>query len=146
MFAFDLASIVLTIFLGILLQIICWTYDRWPGKVTLVLFIVAVVTVVIELIFLLVCWSILFGHPQFMRQSLGVASDWCAGGQVDTQSSNGNVLCVWNGKIVLKNPFFVFCFLAAVSLFLIFFFFFSFYNFFSFFISLSLFVITFCEI
>jgi len=142
MFAFDLASIVLTIFLGILLQIICWTYDRWPGKVTLVLFIVAVVTVVIELIFLLVCWSILFGHPQFMRQSLGVASDWCAGGQVDTQSSNGNVLCVWNGKIFLN--FFFFCFCYNVSLFVDFFLFITLFPFL--FIYLFRLLLPFCDV
>jgi len=103
MFAFDLSAILLTIFVGVLLQIICWTFDRWPGKVTLVLFIVVVVAVVIDLIFCLVCWSILFGHPLWMRQSLEVQSDWCAGGQVDTQADTANVLCVCNGEEYYSN-------------------------------------------
>jgi len=98
MFAFDLCAILLTVFLGILVQIICWTYDKWPGKVILALFIVAVVVVVIDLIFCLVAWSIFFGHSVWMRQSLSIGSDWCAGGFVDDQASNGNVLCVWNGE------------------------------------------------
>jgi len=103
MFAFDLCAILLTIVVGILLQIICWTFDRWPGKVTLGLFIVLVVAVVVDLIFCLVCWSILFGHPLWMRQSLSLPDDWCAGGQVDSQSSSGNVLCVWNGDLTYNQ-------------------------------------------
>jgi len=100
MFAFTLCSILLIIVLAILLQIICWTFDRWSGKVTLVLFIVTVVICVIILIFLLVVWTIFFGHPQFMRDSLDVPESWCAGGQSFDKAEDGNVLCAWNGDVL----------------------------------------------
>jgi len=100
MFGLTLVSILLTIVLGILLQVICWTFDRWNGKITLVLFIFAVIFVVMILISLLVVWTVFFGHDQFMRDSIGVEDGWCAGGQSYDKADDGNVLCTWNGDVL----------------------------------------------
>jgi len=95
--AFTLASILVTVFLGILLQVICWTYDRWSPKLTLALLIVAIVAVVLLLILLVINWCILFGHDTFTRSALDVPDSWCGGGD-SNDKEKGNILCTWNGN------------------------------------------------
>jgi len=103
MFAFTLASILLALFLGIIIQVICWTYDRWSPIVTLVLLIIAIVSCVVLLIFLLINWTIFFGHDSFVRSSLDVEKDWCAGGDSRDKEDSANVLCTWNGDVLYSS-------------------------------------------
>jgi len=103
MFAFTLIAILLIIALGILLQVICWTYDRINGKITLALFIVAVILNVMILISLLITWTIFFGHDGWVRASLGINSELCAGGQTYDKAGYGNILCTWDGNWVYNQ-------------------------------------------
>lgn len=110
--ALTLLAILITVFLGILLQVICWTYDRISPKITLALLIVAIVAVVFLLIVLLCNWCVLFGHDQFVRDSIDCEDSWCAGGDT-LEKEGGNFLCTWNG---LFSALHFYCFLSFLSL------------------------------
>jgi len=92
--AITLTAILVIVFLAILLQVICWTYDRWSPKLTLALLIVAIVFIEV---LLLSAWCIEFGHDQYVRDSLSVGTSWCAGGD-SLSKEKGNILCTWNGS------------------------------------------------
>jgi len=96
-FAFLMVSMVTLIPLFIVITVICWTQDKIPPKITLVLYIVAIVLSVTVIIFEGIAWCVLFNHPVMARNSLGFSSDICPGGDSNDQEKGG-FLCTWNGS------------------------------------------------
>jgi len=96
-FAFVLVAMIVLVPLFIIITVICWTQEKIPPKVTLVLYIVAIVLVVAVIIFEAIAWCVLFNHPVMTRQSLGFSDSICPGGDSDSQEKGG-FLCTWNGS------------------------------------------------
>jgi len=95
-FAFALFSVLLSITLIPFLQIQQWKPTIFPSKFRIAFFWVTFGISIALFVCLLIDWSVQFGHPRMVQQSLGYSSSYCNKYTVNTHVKAGTI-CSWYG-------------------------------------------------
>jgi len=95
-FAFGIIILLLTLALGPLLQVLQWKPKLFPRRIRIIMFFVTLGVALSLFAALVIDWSIHFGHPRFVQQSVGISSTYCDNYNIGTHWYPG-VLCSWLG-------------------------------------------------